>query len=142
MAKKIQSYIKLQVSSGMANPSPPIGPALGQKGINIMEFCKSFNQQTSNLEKGIPIPVIITVYTDKSFIFITKTPPTSYLLKKYSKIEKGSNKPKLEKIGTINQKQIEEIAKIKLQDMTGSNIEKIKNSIQGTAKSMGLKIED
>ncbi|QCI25842.1 50S ribosomal protein L11 [Buchnera aphidicola] len=142
MAKKIQSYIKLQVSSGMANPSPPIGPALGQKGINIMEFCKSFNEKTKNLEKGIPIPVIITVYTDRSFTFITKTPPASFLIKKYANIKKGSSKPKLENIGSINQQQIQEIAQIKFKDMTGANIKQAKRSIQGTAKSMGLNIED
>lgn len=142
MAKKIQSYIKLQVSAGMANPSPPIGPALGQKGVNIMEFCKSFNEKTKNLEKGMPIPVIITVYTDRSFIFIIKTPPASFLLKKYSNITKGSKKPKLEQVGNITNEQIEKIAKIKLEDMTGSDINKVKKSIQGTAKSMGLKIED
>ncbi|WP_343128222.1 50S ribosomal protein L11 [Buchnera aphidicola (Takecallis taiwana)] len=142
MAKKIQSYIKLQISAGMANPSPPIGPALGQKGVNIMEFCKSFNEKTKNLEKGMPIPVVITVYTDRSFTFITKTPPASFLLKKYSKIEKGSKKPKIEKVGHITQQQMQEIAKIKLSDMTGANLDKIKNSIQGTARSMGLTIED
>ncbi|WP_343182561.1 50S ribosomal protein L11 [Buchnera aphidicola] len=142
MTKKIQSYIKLQISAGMANPSPPIGPALGQKGVNIMNFCKEFNQKTSSFEKGIPIPVIITVYTDRSFTFITKTPPASFLLKKYSKIEKGSSTTKKNIVGKISQLQITEIAKIKAEDMTGSNIEKIKKSIQGTAKSMGLEIED
>ncbi|CAL4318001.1 50S ribosomal protein L11 [Buchnera aphidicola] len=142
MAKKIQSYIKLQIQSGLANPSPPIGPALGQKGVNIMEFCKIFNQKTKDLEKGMPIPVIITVYTDKSFTFITKTPPASFLLKKYSNIKKGSSKPNTEKVGIIKNHHIEEIARIKLTDMTGSNIKKIKNCIKGTAKSMGITIED
>ncbi|CAL4041985.1 50S ribosomal protein L11 [Buchnera aphidicola (Phyllaphis fagi)] len=142
MAKKIQSYIKLQISSGMANPSPPIGPALGQKGVNIMEFCKSFNKTTEKLEKGIPIPVIITIYSDRSFTFITKTPPASFLLKKYSGIKLGSSKPKIEQSGSITQENIEKIAKIKSIDLTGSNIEKMKKSIIGTAKSIGLKIED
>jgi len=141
MAKKIQSYIKLQVSAGTANPSPPIGPALGQKGVNIMEFCKLFNKKTENIEKGLPIPVVITVYSDRSFTFITKTPPASILLKKLSGIKKGSSKNKSEKIGTINHAQIKEIAKIKYDDMTGSNIESMIRSIEGTAKSMGLIIE-
>lgn len=142
MAKKIQAYIKLQVSAGMANPSPPIGPALGQKGVNIMEFCKSFNAKTINLEKGLPIPTIITVYSDKSFSFITKTPPASILLKKAANLKKGSKKPNKEKIGTITQQQILEIAKLKEPDMTGSNIENIKKSIIGTANSMGITIQD
>ncbi|QCI22508.1 50S ribosomal protein L11 [Buchnera aphidicola] len=142
MAKKIQSYIKLQVSAGTANPSPPIGPALGQKGVNIMEFCKLFNKKTENIEKGLPIPVIITVYSDRSFTFITKTPPASILLKKLSGIKKGSSKTKLEKIGKIKRSQIKEIATIKNNDMTGSNIENMMRSIEGTAKSMGLIIEE
>lgn len=142
MAKKIQSYIKLQVSAGMANPSPPIGPALGQKGVNIMEFCKLFNAKTEKIEKGLPIPVIITVYSDRSFTFITKTPPASILLKKAAKIKSGSKKPKIEKIGKITKSQIEEIAKTKKNDMTGSNINSIIRSIEGTAKSMGLVIEE
>ncbi|CAL4318035.1 50S ribosomal protein L11 [Buchnera aphidicola] len=142
MSKKIQAYIKLQIPAGMANPSPPIGPALGQKGVNIMEFCKLFNKQTNTLEKGIPIPVVITVYSDRSFTFITKTTPASSLLKKFANIKSGSSKAKTEIVGSIKKIQIEEIAKIKSIDMTGSNIEKNKKSIQGTAKSMGLKIED
>ncbi|QCI25279.1 50S ribosomal protein L11 [Buchnera aphidicola (Sitobion avenae)] len=142
MAKKIQSYIKLQVSAGTANPSPPIGPALGQKGVNIMEFCKLFNKKTENIEKGLPIPVIITVYSDRSFTFITKTPPASVLLKKLSGIKKGASKTKSEQIGKINRLQIQEIAKIKNNDMTGSNIESMMRSIEGTAKSMGLIIEE
>ena len=142
MAKKIQSYIKLQVSAGTANPSPPIGPALGQKGVNIMEFCKLFNKKTENIEKGLPIPVIITVYSDRSFTFITKTPPASILLKKLSGIKKGSSKTKSEQIGKINRSQIKEIANIKNNDMTGSNIENMMKSIEGTAKSMGLIIEE
>jgi large subunit ribosomal protein L11 len=130
------------VSAGMASPSPPIGPALGQKGLNIMEFCKTFNKKTENMEKGLPIPVVITVYSDRSFSFITKTPPASILLKKFSGIKSGSNKTKLSAIGKINRSQIEEIAKIKKPDMTGSNIQSMMRSIEGTAKSMGLIIEE
>ncbi|WP_295163936.1 50S ribosomal protein L11 [uncultured Buchnera sp.] len=142
MAKKIQSYIKLQVAAGMANPSPPIGPALGQKGVNIMEFCKLFNTKTENIEKGLPIPVIITVYSDRSFTFVTKTPPASVLLKKAAGIKSGSSKSKIEKIGKITKLQIEEIAKTKKNDMTGANIQNMMRSIEGTAKSMGLIVED
>ncbi|AYN24462.1 50S ribosomal protein L11 [Buchnera aphidicola] len=142
MAKKIQSYIKLQVAAGMANPSPPIGPALGQKGVNIMDFCKLFNTKTENIEKGLPIPVIITVYSDRSFTFITKTPPASVLLKKAAGIKSGSSKPKTEIKGKITKLQVEEIANIKKNDMTGSNIHSMIRSIEGTAKSMGLIIED
>lgn len=142
MSKKIQSYIKLQISAGMANPSPPIGPALGQKGINIMEFCKLFNTKTEKIEKGLPIPVIITVYSDRSFTFITKTPPASVLLKKFAGIKSGSKTPKSENIGKINRSQIKEIATIKSSDMTGSTIEKMMRSIEGTAKSIGLTIEE
>ncbi|QCI24702.1 50S ribosomal protein L11 [Buchnera aphidicola (Rhopalosiphum padi)] len=142
MAKKIQSYIKLQIAAGMANPSPPIGPALGQKGVNIMEFCKLFNTKTENIEKGLPIPVIITVYSDRSFTFVTKTPPASVLLKKAAGIKSGSSKPKIEKTGKITKLQIKEIAKTKKNDMTGSNIQSMMRSIEGTAKSMGLIIED
>ncbi|WP_343153738.1 50S ribosomal protein L11 [Buchnera aphidicola (Mindarus keteleerifoliae)] len=142
MTKKIQSYIKLQVSAGSATPSPPIGPALGQKGVNIMEFCKLFNEKTKNMEKGIPIPVIVSVYSDRSFTFITKTPPASILLKKFSGIKSGSGKTKTEMVGNISKIQIKEIAKIKKVDMTGSNIEKLSRSIEGTAKSMGLVITE
>lgn len=142
MAKKIQAYIKLQVSAGMANPSPPVGPALGQKGLNIMEFCKSFNEKTNNLEKGLPIPTIITVYSDRSFSFITKTPPASILLKKAAGIKSGSSKSKTEKVGEITYQQAVEIAKIKEIDMTGSNIQNITKSIIGTAHSMGLTIKE
>ncbi|WP_343126568.1 50S ribosomal protein L11 [Buchnera aphidicola] len=140
MLKKINTYIKLQILSGMANPSPPVGPALGQKGINIMEFCKQFNLKTSKIEKGIPTPVIITVYSDKSFSFIIKTPPASVLLKKIANIKKGSQKPKKITVATITKKNIYEIAQQKITDMTGSNLEKIANSIEGTAKSMGIKV--
>ncbi|XBC44411.1 MAG: 50S ribosomal protein L11 [Buchnera aphidicola (Schlechtendalia peitan)] len=141
MAKKVQAYIKLQVSAGMANPSPPVGPALGQKGLNIMEFCKSFNTRTNHLEKGLPIPTVITVYSDRSFSFIIKTPPASILLKKSAGIKKGSSKPNTEKIGEISYQQIVDIAKIKKEDMTGSNIEKMIKSIIGTAHSIGLTIK-
>ncbi|QNS01792.1 MAG: 50S ribosomal protein L11 [Buchnera aphidicola (Pentalonia nigronervosa)] len=141
MAKKIQSYIKLQVSAGMANPSPPIGPALGQKGVNIMEFCKLFNQATEKIEKGLPIPVVITIYSDRSFTFVTKTPPASVLLKKFAGIQTGSKKPKFEIVGTVTHMQIKEIAMLKSVDMTGSNVENMMRSIEGTAKSIGLKIE-
>ncbi|CAL4318128.1 50S ribosomal protein L11 [Buchnera aphidicola (Eriosoma grossulariae)] len=140
--KKIQAYIKLQVPAGSATPSPPIGPALGQKGLNIMEFCKLFNSKTEKLEKGLPIPVIITVYSDKSFTFITKTSPASTLLKKAAGIKSGSKKPNQEIVGSITNQQIQDIAKIKASDMTGSNIEKISKSILGTAKSMGLTIRE
>ncbi|QJC36609.1 50S ribosomal protein L11 [Enterobacteriaceae endosymbiont of Donacia simplex] len=142
MAKKIKTYVKLQVPAGSANPSPPIGPALGQHGVNIMNFCNIFNSKTSNLEKGIPIPVVITIYVDKTFTFITKTPPVSAMIKKMLGIKKGSNKPKIEKIGTITQDQIRKIAEIKYIDMTGVNIKSMMSSIKGTALSMGLIIED
>ncbi|CAL4318191.1 50S ribosomal protein L11 [Buchnera aphidicola] len=142
MAKKIQAYIKLQVSAGMANPSPPVGPALGQKGVNIMEFCKSFNTKTEKIEKGLPIPVVITVYTDRSFSFIIKTPPASILLKKIAGIKSGSGKPNQEKVGKITKKQILEIASMKKIDMTGSTLEKMAKSITGTAYSMGLTVEE
>lgn len=142
MPKKIISYIKLQIPAGQANPSPPVGPALGQKGLNIMDFCKQFNALTNKLEKGLPIPVLISVFSDKTFTFITKTPPASILLKKYAGIKSGSQKTKIDFVGTIKKSQIEEIAKIKEKDMTGSNLDKISKSIIGTAKSMGLKIEE
>lgn len=142
MAKKVKACIKLQVAAGMANPSPPVGPALGQQGVNIMEFCKAFNARTDSMEKGIPIPLIITVYTDRSFTFVTKTPPASILLKKAVGISSGSSKPNQEKVGKISRLQLEEIAKIKSNDMTGSNIEAMTRSIEGTALSMGLVVED
>ncbi|MCW5197391.1 50S ribosomal protein L11 [Buchnera aphidicola] len=142
MSKKITAYIKLQIPAGQANPSPPVGPALGQKGLNIMDFCKKFNSETNKLEKGLPIPVLISVFSDKTFTFITKTPPASILLKKYAGIKTGSQKPKNDFVGTIKRSQIEEIAKIKEPDTTGANLDKISKSIIGTAKSMGLKIEE
>ncbi|BGI50881.1 MAG: 50S ribosomal protein L11 [Arsenophonus endosymbiont of Ceratovacuna japonica] len=142
MAKKIQSYVKLQVAAGMANPSPPIGPALGQRGVNIMEFCKSFNIKTNNLEKGLPIPVVITIYSDRSFTFIIKTPPASILLKKAAGVKLGSSAPNKENIGKVTNTQIREIAEIKFADMTGATIESMMSSIKGTARSMGLVVED
>lgn len=140
--KKIKSYIKLQISAGAANPSPPIGPALGQQGVNIIEFCKAFNETTAQLEAGLPIPVIITVYSDRSFSFVTKTPPASILLKKAANIQSGSKKPNIINIGKISRTQIYEIAKIKAVDMTGADIESISRSIIGTARSIGLEVED
>ncbi|WP_395480003.1 50S ribosomal protein L11 [Candidatus Curculioniphilus buchneri] len=142
MAKKIQACIKLQVSAGMANPSPPVGPALGQQGVNIMEFCKAFNAKTENLEKGLPIPVVITVYSDRSFTFITKTPPASVLLKKIIGIKSGSSNPNKEKIAKITSAQIFSVAESKAADMTGANLEAMSRSIAGTARSMGLVIKD
>lgn len=142
MSKKISSIIKLQVSAGMANPSPPVGPALGQRGVNIMEFCKSFNARTKNLEKGLPTPVVITVFSDKTFIFVIKTPPASALIKKLVGIKSGASKPGKDSIGTITKNQLESIAKIKKSDMTGSDINQIVKCIAGTAKSMGLIVEN
>ncbi|WP_119561159.1 50S ribosomal protein L11 [Vibrio cholerae] len=141
MAKKVEAYVKLQVAAGMANPSPPVGPALGQRGVNIMEFCKAFNARTESLEKGIPIPVVITVYSDRSFTFETKTPPASVLLKKAAGIKSGSARPNTAKVGTITDAQIQEIAATKAADMTGADIEAMKRSIAGTARSMGLVVE-
>ncbi|VFP80550.1 50S ribosomal protein L11 [Candidatus Erwinia haradaeae] len=142
MAKKVQAYIKLQVAAGMANPSPPVGPALGQKGVNIMEFCKAFNAKTESIEKGVPIPVVITVYSDRSFVFITKTPPSAVLLKKAAGIKSGSSQSKKDKVGTLSHAQIRHIAETKAADMTGANIEAMSRSILGTAYSMGLVVEE
>lgn len=142
MSKKIKGYVKLQIAAGSANPSPPVGPSLGQQGINIMEFCKSFNERTISFEKGISIPVIVTVYTDRTFSFIIKSPPASVLLKKAANLKSGSKKAKSEIIGFITRKQIEEIAKIKMKDMTGSNIKAMSKSIEGTANSMGIVVKD
>lgn len=141
MAKKIVGYIKLQVPAGKANPSPPIGPALGQRGLNIMEFCKAFNAQTQGLEPGLPIPVVITVYADKSFTFVTKTPPATVLLKKAAGIDKGSSKPHTDKVGTITRAQLEEIAKIKMPDLTAADMDAAVRTIAGSARSMGLVVE-
>lgn len=141
MAKKIQSLIKLQVKAGEANPSPPVGPALGQHGVNIMEFCKAFNAKTADTEKGLPIPVVITVYNDKSFTFITKTPPASVLLLKAAGIQKGSGTPNTEKVGTVNYAQLEEIATIKMEDLNATDKEAAIKIIAGSAQSMGLNVE-
>ena len=141
MAKKVQGYIKLQVPAGAANPSPPIGPALGQQGVNIMEFCKQFNAQTQKLEKGLPIPVVITVYSDRSFTFIMKTPPASVLIRKAIGIEKGSGAPNTNKVGRINRKQLEEIAKTKQPDLTAADLEAAVRTIAGSARSMGVDVE-
>jgi len=141
MAKKVQGYIKLQVPAGAANPSPPIGPALGQQGVNIMEFCKQFNAQTQKLEKGLPIPVVITVYSDRSFTFIMKTPPASVLIRKAIGIEKGSGTPNTAKVGKISRKQLEEIAKMKQPDLTAADLEAAVRTIAGSARSMGVDVE-
>lgn len=141
MAKKIAAYIKLQVKAGAANPSPPVGPALGQRGVNIMEFCKAFNAKTQGLEPGLPIPVVITVFSDKSFTFITKTPPASVLLLKAAGIPKGSGEPNKNKVGTVTREQLEEIAKTKEPDMTAADLDAAVRSIAGTARSMGLNVE-
>ena len=141
MAKKVQGYVKLQVPAGSANPSPPIGPALGQQGVNIMEFCKQFNAQTQKLEKGLPIPVIITVYSDRSFTFIMKTPPASVLIRKAIGIEKGSGVPNTQKVGKISRKQLEDVAKTKTPDLTAADLEAAVRTIAGTARSMGVDVE-
>ena len=141
MAKKIVGYIKLQVPAGKANPSPPLGPALGQRGLNIMEFCKAFNAQTQKMEPGLPVPVVITAYADKSFTFIMKTPPAAVLIKKAVGIQKGSAKPNTDKVGTITRKQLEEIAKTKEPDLTAANLDAAVRTIAGSAKAMGLNVE-
>ena len=141
MAKKVNGYVKLQVPAGQANPSPPIGPALGQQGVNIMEFCKQFNAQTQQLEKGLPIPVVITVYSDRSFTFIMKTPPASVLIRKAIGIEKGSSTPNTAKVGTITRKQLEDIAKTKTPDLTAADLEAAVRTIAGSARSMGVSVE-
>ena len=141
MAKKVQGYVKLQVPAGQANPSPPIGPALGQQGVNIMEFCKQFNAQTQQLEKGLPIPVVITVYADRSFTFIMKTPPASVLIRKQLGIEKGSGTPNTTKVGKINRKQLEEVAKTKQPDLTAADLDAAVRTIAGSARSMGVDVE-
>jgi len=141
MAKKINAYIKLQVKAGEANPSPPVGPALGQHGVNIMEFCKAFNAKTQNMEKGLPTPVVITVYSDRSFTFITKTPPASILLKKAVGIKSGSSTPNKNKVGTVTREQLEEIAKTKMEDLNAASLEAAVRTIAGSARSMGLNVE-
>ncbi|MBP6242602.1 MAG: 50S ribosomal protein L11 [Chromatiaceae bacterium] len=141
MAKKITAYIKLQVKAGEANPSPPVGPALGQRGVNIMEFCKAFNAKTQNLEKGMPTPVVITVYADRSFTFITKTPPATVLLKKAAGVTKGSKIPHTNKIGTVTRAQLEEIASVKMPDLTAADMDAAVRTIAGSARAMGLNVE-
>ena len=142
MAKKVQAYVKLQVAAGMANPSPPVGPALGQQGVIIMEFCKAFNAKTESIEKGLPIPVVITVYSDRSFTFVTKTPPAAVLLKKAAGIKSGSGKPNKDKVGKVTSALVREIAETKAADMTGADVEAMSRSIAVTARSMGLVVED
>ncbi|OGT33947.1 MAG: 50S ribosomal protein L11 [Gammaproteobacteria bacterium RBG_16_51_14] len=142
MAKKIDAYIKLQVPAGQANPSPPVGPALGQRGINIMEFCKAFNAQTQGMEPGLPVPVIISVYSDKSFTFITKTTPASHLLKKAAGISSGSSTPNKDKVGRVTRVQLEEIAKSKEPDLTAADLSAAVRTIAGTARSMGIVTEE
>ena len=141
MAKKISAYIKLQVKAGEANPSPPVGPALGQHGVNIMEFCKAFNAKTQNVEKGLPTPVVITVYSDRSFTFITKTPPASVLLKKALGLQKGSSTPNTVKVGTVTRAQLEEIATAKMPDLSAADMDAAVRTIAGSARAMGLDVE-
>jgi large subunit ribosomal protein L11 len=141
MAKKVQAYVKLQVAAGQANPSPPVGPALGQHGVNIMEFCKAFNAQTQGVEPGLPIPVVITVYSDRSFTFVMKTPPASILLMKAAKIQKGSSTPHTNKVGKVTRAQVEEIAKLKMPDLTAADLDAAVRTIAGSARSMGLDSE-
>ncbi len=141
MAKKVQAYIKLQVPAGQANPSPPVGPALGQHGVNIMEFCKAFNSATQNLEQGMPVPVVITVYADRSFTYITKTPPAAVLLRKAAGVAKGSGTPNTDKVGVVTREQLEEIAKAKEPDLTAADMDAAVRTIAGSARSMGIVVE-
>ena len=141
MAKKIVGFIKLQIPAGKANPSPPVGPALGQRGLNIMEFCKAFNAQTQNLEPGLPIPVVITAYADKSFTFIMKTPPAAVLIKKAAGIQKGSARPNVDKVGKLTREQAEEIAKTKMPDLTAADMDAAVRTVAGSARSMGITVE-
>ena len=141
MARKIEAYIKLQVAAGQANPSPPVGPALGQHGLNIMEFCKAFNANTQNIEPGLPIPVIITVYSDRSFTFVTKTPPAAVLLKKAAGIKSGSSSALTTKVGTVTREQLEDIARQKEPDLTAADLDAAVRTIAGSARSMGLEVE-
>jgi large subunit ribosomal protein L11 len=141
MAKKVQAYIKLQVKAGQANPSPPVGPALGQHGLNIMEFCKAFNAHSQNLEPGLPIPVVITAYSDRSFTFITKTPPASVLLRKAAGVDKGSKVPNRDKVGKVTREQVEEIARVKQPDLSAADLEAAVRTIAGSARSMGIEVE-
>ncbi|GAB3383995.1 50S ribosomal protein L11 [Spongiibacter taiwanensis] len=141
MAKKIQAYIKLQVAAGAANPSPPVGPALGQHGVNIMEFCKAFNAETQSMEKGMPIPVVITVYSDRSFTFVTKTPPASYLLKQAAGVKSGSGTPNTKKVGKVTRAQLEEIATLKMPDLTAADMDAAVRTIAGSARAAGIEVE-
>jgi large subunit ribosomal protein L11 len=141
MAKKIVGFIKLQVPAGKANPSPPIGPALGQRGLNIMEFCKAFNAQTQGMEPGLVLPVVITAFADKSFTFVLKSPPASVLIKKTLKLDKGSSKPHTDKVGKLTRAQAEEIAKVKIKDLTGADLDAAVRTVAGTARSMGVTVE-
>lgn len=141
MAKKVTAYVKLQVAAAKANPSPPVGPALGQHGVNIMEFCKAFNAQTQNMEPGLPIPVVITVYSDRSFTFIMKTPPASVLLRKALGIDKGSSNPNTKKVGSATRAQLEEVAKAKMPDLTAADLDAAVRTIAGSARSMGITVE-
>jgi large subunit ribosomal protein L11 len=141
MAKKVEAYIKLQVAAGKANPSPPVGPALGQHGLNIMEFCKAFNAQTQSMEAGSPVPVVISVYSDRSFTFELKTPPAAFLLRKSAGITSGSARPNTEKVGSVTRAQLEEIANIKEADLTASNLDAAVRTIAGSARSMGINVE-
>ena len=141
MAKKIVGFIKLQVPAGKANPSPPIGPALGQRGLNIMEFCKAFNAQTQSMEPGLVLPVVITAFADKSFTFVLKSPPASVLIKKTLKLDKGSAKPHVDKVGKLTRAQAEDIAKVKVKDLTGADLDAAVRTVAGTARSMGITVE-
>ena len=141
MAKKIVGFIKLQIPAGKANPSPPVGPALGQRGLNIMEFCKAFNAQTSSMEPGLKLPVVITAYADKSFTFVLKSPPATVLIKKAIKLDKGSARPHTDKVGKITRAQLEEIAKTKMKDLTAADMDAAVRTIAGTARSMGVNVE-
>ncbi len=141
MAKKIVGFIKLQIPAGKANPSPPVGPALGQRGLNIMEFCKAFNAQTQGMEPGLMLPVVITAFADKTFTFILKTPPATVLIKKALKLEKGSGKPHLDKVGKITREQLEEIAKIKMKDLNAASLDAAVKIVAGSARSMGVTVE-
>jgi large subunit ribosomal protein L11 len=141
MAKEVQAYVKLQIPAGQANPSPPVGPALGQQGVNIMEFCKAFNASTQSLEQGMPVPVVITVYSDRSFTFVTKTPPAAVLLRKAAAIEKGSGEPNKTKVGKVTRAQVEEIARTKMPDLTAADLDAAVRTIAGSARSMGVDVE-
>jgi large subunit ribosomal protein L11 len=141
MAKKVQAYVKLQIPAGQANPSPPVGPALGQQGVNIMEFCKAFNASTQGMEQGMPVPVVITVYSDRSFTFVTKTPPAAVLLRKAAGIEKGSGEPNKTKVAKVTRAQVEEIARTKMPDLTAADLDAAVRTIAGSARSMGVEVE-